>query len=217
MPAGNVSGRKSEALRGSRFPWPYITWFGTLSEHQRLEELIRAFARLSVDTPELKLVLVGGFNVNNKRIESARQFAIEHGLADRLVVRGFVDDDELSDILHGSLANLFIESSGPSGRRTVIAAYLRSGRPIVALDGSETDPDFINGENVLLVPDRNDAALAEQIRSVIQQKGLRARLEQGARSLYGRKYSDQAVLNKFDEILKRTLRGYPVNHDRRTI
>ncbi|MCZ8516473.1 glycosyltransferase [Paenibacillus filicis] len=217
IPAGNVSGRKDESLRKTRFPWPYITWFGTLSELQRLEQLCEAFARLADKDKELRLVLVGGFNVHTPRVEALKQFAEAQGFADRLVILGFADDDELSDILHGSLVNVFIESSGPSGRRTVIAAYLRSGRPIVAIDGLETDPDFINGENVLLVPDENEAVFAERICSVTQQEGLRRRLEKGARSLYLRNYSDEAVASHLNEILALAARTHTARNDRRVL
>ncbi|CAG7632435.1 glycosyltransferase family 4 protein [Paenibacillus allorhizosphaerae] len=214
IPAGNVSGRKDDALRTPRYPWPYITWFGTLSELQRLEELVWAFAGLAGKHKELRLVLVGGFNVKASRVAEIKRYAEEQGFAERLVIRGFVDDDELSDILYGSVVNVFVESSGPSGRRTVVAAYLRSGRALVAINGSETDPEFIHGENVLLAGDRDESALAEQIRCVLERDSVRKRLEKGARSLYQQHYSDEALSEKLTDMLSHALRGYYADHKR---
>ncbi|WP_159882557.1 glycosyltransferase [Paenibacillus puerhi] len=202
IPAGNVSGRKEDHLRKPHYTYPYITWFGTISELQRLDQLVLAFARLAAEQPEIRLVLIGGFDTASPRMEALRKLAAAHGIEDRLVIRGFVDDDELSDTLHGSLANVYVEASGPSGRRGIVAAYLRSGRPIIAINGSETDADFRHRENAYLVPDQDVSALSEAMSRVCADNGLRRSLEQGAKQLYMESYSDKAILHKLTQVIE---------------
>ncbi|SDC02907.1 Glycosyltransferase involved in cell wall bisynthesis [Paenibacillus sp. UNCCL117] len=202
IPGGNVSGRKEDHLRKPYYSYPYLTWFGTISALQRLDQLAHAFAGLAAQRPDVRLVLIGGFDPSSPRMVALRKLAADHGVEDRLVIRGFVEDDELSDTLYGSLANVYVEASGPSGRRGVIAAYLRSGRPIIAIDGSETDADFRHGDNVYLVNDGDAAALSEAMLRVCTDDGLRRQLERGARKLYKETYSDGAILHKLKQVLE---------------
>ncbi len=178
-----------------------MTWFGTLTDYQRLEMLVRTFAMLASKNSEVRLVLLGGFDTQSLRIQGLRELAASYGIDDRVIIRGFVDDDELSDTLYGSIANIYVETSGPSGRRGVIAAYLRSGRPVIAIDGAETDSEFQNDENVLLVPNQDEAAMLEAMRRVIRDNGLRERLELGVRKLYEETYSDEAILHKLVQVM----------------
>ncbi|MEK8126942.1 glycosyltransferase [Paenibacillus filicis] len=202
IPAGNVSGRKADHLRKPYYAYPYITWFGTISELQRLDQLVTAFAAIAEQQPDIRLVLIGGFDTGSPRMEALRRLAADLGIEERIVIRGFVDDDELSDTLHGSLANVYVEASGPSGRRGIIAAYLRSGKPIIAINGSETDHDFRHRENIYLVPDRDEEALAEAMLRVCADSGLRRSLEYGARKLYSETYSDRAILHKLTQVIE---------------
>lgn len=205
LPAGNVSARKADRDRRRKYAWPYITWFGTLSADQRLEPFVQAFCRLAARDRELRLVLVGGFDVECPRMQGIYELAGQHGLRDRIVVCGYVEDDELSDILHGSAANLFINEDGPSGRRGVIAAYLRSGRAVISLKGGETDPEFVHGLNVYFVQDNDTEVLERQLRQVLQDQQLRGTLERGARRLYDRMFSDSSIYTKLHGIFKNTL------------
>jgi glycosyltransferase involved in cell wall biosynthesis len=210
--AGNISGRKDLHLRRQRFDYPYITWFGTLSDDQRLTSMMEAFVGLAKNNSELRLVMVGGFDVLHQRILDMEQRVDDDTIWSRVVVKGFAEDDELSDILSGSLANLILVGSGPSGRRSVVAAYLKSGRPIIAIDGAETDPEFIHQENILLVPDLQPDALQSAIELLISDHTLRDKLERGGARLYDAAYSDQTIVSQLDRLLlsstgKSILRG----------
>lgn len=196
IPAGNVSARKPDVLRERRFPWPYLTWFGTLSEHIYLEDLCTAFCELAADCCDLRLVLVGGFDVASDRIKQIQARMADAQLGDRLIVRGYVSDDELSDVLSGSLANCVLYASGPSGRRSVVAACLRSGRPLVAVAGDETDPEFLDLRNVLMVPPQDITALAASLRWLHDDVALCDQIRAGARALFGQEYADSVIASK---------------------
>lgn len=193
IPAGNVSARKALTLRRPAYPWPYITWYGTLSEGQRLEMLVKAYCMVSGSIPALRLVLVGAFDTASERIRNILQVCEEHNVASRVIIEGFADEDRLCDILYGSLANVHVNCSGPSGRRGVVAAYLKSGRAMIAVDGYERDPEFIHMQNVLLVPDGDELKLSEAIQNIYVDGELRHGLEAGGYSLFREVFSDDAV------------------------
>ncbi|WP_284641735.1 glycosyltransferase family 4 protein [Paenibacillus silviterrae] len=201
IPAGNVSGRKPEELRRERYPYPYITWYGTLSFDQRLDCCLEAFAKLAATHRELRLLLVGGFDVNAPTMAALLAKAEAYGIRERVIPLGYMEDDELSDILSGSRANLFLAASGPSGRRGVMAAYLRSGTPIISITGHETDPEFHNHDNILLVPDYDTRALKAAIELVLANGEVGAKLTQGAKRLFGEMYSDEAIAAKLSRVL----------------
>lgn len=207
LPCGNISGRKDAASCGSPYPWPYVTWFGTLSADQRLEELIHAFALVSEKHRELRLVLVGGYDPESQRMQRLASDVRRYGVEHRVLFRGFADESELSDILHGSAANLFVAESGPSGRRSVVAAYCKSGKAVIAFDGFETDPEFIHRENIWLAPVRDSGALADGMLQVIENRELRSRLEKGAHQLYAGHFSDQAILQKLNRVYDWVVHG----------
>ncbi len=208
IPAGHVSGRKPLRHRRRAFPFRYITWFGTLSADQRLQQLLDAFELLSDRLPDLRLVLVGAFQPEEPAMAALLKEAEQRRLRERIVAQGFMPDDELSDVLSGSEANLFLAASGPSGRRGVVAAYAGSGVPIIAIDGHETDPEFKDGENVLLVQDGNVRQLAASVERLLQESALGVRLAAGAAELYRQRYSDESVAAMLRHVLTRHTTGW---------
>lgn len=200
IPAGNVSGRKPNKLRKTILDFPYICWYGTISQDQCLELLVRAFNKLRLEYPKTKLVLLGGFSLDRKQYETVLQTVSCCGERDSIYVRGFVEDSELSDILSGSLVNVFVSRSGPSGRRGVMAAYIRAGKPIIAIDGPETDPEFRHKENIVLVK-ASANSLLNALDQVITDRDYNVRLSNGCYQLYTDYYNDQTVYGRLEQSL----------------
>lgn len=202
VPAGCITGRSSGGAESDQTQ-PYITWFGTLSEDQRLEELVQAFSDVRRQCAALQLVIIGSMDGQSKRWRALQADVHELGLEDSVVFRGFVRDPDLSALLRGSLANFHMAASGPSGRRSVVAAFLRSGRPMVAIRGYETDPEFIHGFNVYLVqPERT--SIGQAIIHIFSNEAARVQLEAGSRQLYEAAYSDQVIGRKLVNVLLHT-------------
>ncbi|MFB5189226.1 glycosyltransferase family 4 protein [Alicyclobacillus fastidiosus] len=199
IPAGCISGRSRHTV-SDRPNYPYITWFGTLSDDQKLEELVSAFCSASKDVPDLRLVIMGAFDWQAHRIRDIQSNIAKWKLGNRVLIRGFVDEEELGPTLAGSFANFHMAGSGPSGRRTVVAAYLKSGRALVAVDGHETDPEFIHGKNVYFVePDAS--AIRDVIIRLWRDPNLRNKLASGSRRLYDQMYSDETIRHKLLRVL----------------
>ncbi|WAH39896.1 glycosyltransferase [Alicyclobacillus fastidiosus] len=212
VPAGCISGRGSHELTDCS-PAPYITWFGTLSEDQKLEKLVSAFYSVSQDIPDLRLVLMGAFDKQALRIQRIQSNIATWKLEDRVLIRGFVEDEELGATLAGSFVNFHMAGSGPSGRRTVVAAYLKSGRPLVAVDGHETDPEFIHGQNVCFV--KSEAtAIRDVIIKLWHDPNFRNKLAQGSRRLYAEMYSDERIRQKLQSLLAGAVQSRSLDGER---
>jgi glycosyltransferase involved in cell wall biosynthesis len=64
---------------------------------------------------------------------------------------------ELSNRLAGCTVLLSAEPSGPTSRKTTLAASLASGRPLVVLDGRRTWKELVDADAALVVQPRADA------------------------------------------------------------
>ena len=90
--------------------------------------------------------------------------------------------------------------SRASGRsRTALAAALAHGLPVVAYRGVETASPFVDGDNILLAPRDDTAALAACTARVLGSPELRRRLSAGARDLYCRHFTWHAIAQRFLE------------------
>jgi len=206
VPVGCVSGRTNPPRSLPCADIPYVTWFGTMSVDQKLEELIQAFGDVSNQCATLNLKIVGTVDRQSHRMQAIHQYIQDMGLEDKVIIRGFVDEHELTATLSRSLANFHMASSGPSGRRTVVAAYVRSGRPLIAIRGSESDPEFIDRRNVYFV-EPNRRSIAKAIIDIWSDAHLRNELSMGSRALYESVYSDNVILQRLLVALSLTTRG----------
>lgn len=196
---GCVSARNS-SMRSPEHGNPYMTWFGTLSFDQKLEELVQAFCDVGGQCPGLRLLIVGAMDWNDQRVLSVQKYISDAGLEDRIILRGFMEEEELSMTLNDSLVNFHLASSGPSGRRTVVAAYLKAGRPIVAIRGHETDPEFVHGKNVYFVQPVK-SSIGEAIVKLWSSAHIRDELSAGSIDLYESSYADSVVLRRISDAL----------------
>jgi glycosyltransferase involved in cell wall biosynthesis len=75
------------------------------------------------------------------------------------------------------------------------------GKAVVSTTGPLPDPELADGEAVLLVPPNDAPALAEAMRRLRTDAGLRARISQSARVLAEETFGWDAVLPKLVELL----------------
>lgn len=140
----------------------------------------RAWERLAADRP--RLLLFGGEPdlVSHEKVE--------------YVVRP--DDDEVRRLYNR--ATCFVQTSYHEGFSLPILEAMACGCPVITTD-SHGNRDFcVDGENCLMVPQDDDAALAEAIRRLIDDGDLRDRLRAaGLRT--AERYRWDAVLTRMAE------------------
>lgn len=128
-----------------------------------LATTLRAFAHFSQSFPKAQLTLAGSGPLETELRETARAL----GLAERVHFAGFLDQQALRS-LYGR-AHLFLHPSelGPDGDQEGVPnsmlEAMASGLPVCATRHGGIPEAVEHGESGLLVPERDDAALAGEM------------------------------------------------------
>ncbi len=144
---------------------PYILFVGKLFPQKNASTLFRAFARIRDRIPH-RVVLVGGVRW---KYERDLELISELGIADRVTLIDHTQPDDLA--MFYNLADCFVY---PSLYETFGLAQIEAmgcGCPVVASTAGSI-PE-VAGDAAILVPPRDDAALADAIYRVVTDRALR--------------------------------------------
>lgn len=142
-----------------------VTYVGMFKDYQGVDHLVRAFAAVAADRPDLRLVLVGDGPCRD-RYEA---IAAELGIAERLILPGLVPH---ADVVHWLLlADLLVSpridnAITRGGFVSQMPEYMAAGRPIVSTPVSGCGFLLRDGAGVLVAPN-DDAALAAGLESAL--------------------------------------------------
>ena len=182
-----------------------LGYFGFLNERKGGEDLIETLATLVARGLPAHLLLVGGRagssdSTNVAYAERVDRLVAERGLLERVHTTGFVSPEEVSASLAAVDVCVLPYRDGVSLRHGSLHACLAHGRPIVTTRPAVGTPELRDGENVLLAPALDVELLAEAVVRLMDDPGLRARLEEGAAAL--------AEEFTWERIARRTLAFY---------
>jgi glycosyltransferase involved in cell wall biosynthesis len=172
-------GRKKEIRAALGIPDESIVFLfvGKLTERKRPLDLVTALTCLRSTVPRIVVALVGeGEQRSLLEAEIARC-----GLRDACLL-GFRNQSELPEMY--GMADAFVLPSSRDPRGTVTNEAMACGLPVIVSDGVGVwGPDDIvrNGENGFVYPFGDTRALAEAMRRLATEAGLRQRM--GRRSL----------------------------------
>ena len=149
---------------------PYLLHLGQAYPHKNLERLIRAFAQVAPDHPDLSLVLAGKPHAS----ESPRL----QGLVKALQLQGrvrfvaYVPYEQLGDLYRGALALAY--PSLWEGFGLPVLEAMACGTPVLTSLGSGTEE--VAGDAALLVNPTDTGAIAEALAGLASQPQLVADL-----------------------------------------
>ncbi len=157
---------------------PYLLSLATLEPRKNIDHLVRCFARLveSRDLPTtVNLVLVGakGWLLDGLMAELARN----QQLKSRLIITGFVPDQDLAALYSGALA--FVYPSLYEGFGLPPLEAMQCGLPVITANVSSL-PEVV-GDAALLVDPTDADALCDAMLTMVNKSDVRADLS--ARSL----------------------------------
>lgn len=166
----------------------YVFYPSRLEPQKRQELLIEAMRH--VRTP-VKAVMAGG-SVDAKRYESLVK---QHGVGDRVTLRGFVSEDELVDLYADALAVSYLPFDEDYGYVTLEG--MLSGKPVVVTNDSGGAAELIESDREGLIVEPDPKAIAESLDQLYSNRELARRMgERGRKKLLAMNLSWQHVVEK---------------------
>lgn len=166
-------GREDEEVAAVRkkydLPSSFVLYIASSLPHKNYERLLQAFKIVKTRHKDLKLVLIGardyGHDIIKKKIE-------ELGLTGQVVFLGWLPFEDIPVIY--SAADLFVFPSLHEGFGIPVLEAMASGVPVVC---SNIEPlDEVAGGAARLVDPIDAESIAEGMRDVLENRGLRDRL-----------------------------------------
>jgi glycosyltransferase involved in cell wall biosynthesis len=172
---------------GSLDPEPLVVFVGRIEWYKRLDVLLRALVRVRAEGVPARLVIAG----TGEALSRVKALRHELGLEDHVDVLGFIDEAEKVRLLQR--AHVVVQPSEKEGWGLTVIEANACGTPVIATAVPGLQDSVRDGETGLLVPVRDEAALATAMARVLGDAGLRERLACGAREWAARFSWDAAA------------------------
>ena len=168
--------------------------------------LIDAFAAARSSCPELHLLLVGDGDLREELQARARAI----GVSDDVSFPGSAGRDEIA--AHFAAAQMVVVPSVHAGGLVdglpnVALEAMAAGKPLIATRVGGLPQLVRDGENGLLVEEKDPVALAAAILSLANDPALRARLGANAREEIRERRSWDVVARRFVDVFERAVSG----------
>ncbi|MDD2970526.1 MAG: glycosyltransferase [Lachnospiraceae bacterium] len=154
-----------------------IVAVGRVDENKNHKMLIDAFAAVQGKHPEMKLVIYG----NGDQRDPLLQYGRELGLQDRIQMPGNVSD--IPEKIER--ARIFVLTSDTEGMPNALLEAMSLGLAVISTDCPCGGPRTViqDGENGLLVPVRDTAALTRALHRILESPALERKLSDNASQL----------------------------------
>ncbi len=182
---------------------PNILFVGRWEKRKGLSYLIRAYELVRREFPEARLLVAGP---EGRHGRAYRSYAEKHGLRGIEFI-GRVSDEDLPR--YYAACDIFCAPS-ISGESfgIVLPEAMASGKPVVTTDIEGYRQVVGHGESGLLVPPRDERALAGALRHLLQNPGERARLGANGRRA-AQQYAWERVAGRVLTYYREVLDGRP--------
>lgn len=198
--SARTRGRKRLGLTPDEF---VVTFFGYLYPIKGIDTLLRAFATVSSQRPEARLLFIGG-KVDLPVEGGASYFDEMQALAKELCIDGRTtwtgafksEEEEASLYLHASDVCVLPFLEGVQLNNSSFASMVAHGLPIIVTRGLMMDKAFVHGENVLTCQPQDPQAVASLLFEVMNRADLRERLRAGALKLANEWFSWDSAMEK---------------------
>ncbi len=182
---------------------PVVGWLGRLDRKKRVEDFVRAAARVRDARPDARFLVVGGPDAfMPEYADGLHALAAELGLSDALLFLG--DRADVPRLL--SALDVFCWLSRDEGMPHVIAEAGAAGLSVVATRDNGSEQQIEDGRSGLFVPHEDPPAVAAAVLHLLDDPALARRLGAALRADVVARYAVNAVLPRwealFDEVLQ---------------
>jgi glycosyltransferase involved in cell wall biosynthesis len=183
---------------------PIVGLFGYASEGVTVSLTLDTVRLLEDRGVPVRLILLGAPGRSSAAGEMWLAAARTRQVAHALSFSGVLAAQELSDALAGCDVLLSVERTGPTSRKTTLAASLASGRPVIAIDGPRRWSELVSREAARVVAPASPD-LADAIDAVLGDQGLSKSLGERGREFFDERMSVarsvESVTMLLDELL----------------
>lgn len=158
-----------------------IAHFGLINHSKGLDVLVDSLAQLRADGIPARLLIIGGTTGESDPTNVTYSDAIETqikrlGLIGAVTYTGYLDDQAVGAYLTACDVTALPFRDGASYRRGSLMAALEYGCALVTTTPRVPTPLFVDGQNMLLVPPDDSAALTGALRRLYEAPALHDQL-----------------------------------------
>ena len=184
--------------------WQFVQ-AGRLIEKKGLPVTLRAFSTFSRQHPNATLTIVG----EGSLLLKLQKFARELGVADRVSFTGFVSQEQLREIYYRSHIFVHPSQTGRDGNQEGIPnsmlEAMTTGLPVFATEHGGIPEAIENGVSGLLVPERDDEALARALLNAVQDPGFLSRIARAGAEAVKHNFDWAAQAQRLEDIYLRVI------------
>lgn len=182
----------------SKSKQPLITYVGRLMPYKNVDILIRAFAKLVVTMPNVKLVIAG----TGESRSSLERLAKQLSLTDSIEFTGRITDAAKAELL--AKAWVAVQPSMVEGWGITVLEANQCGTPVIASNVAGLRDSVVADKTGLLVPPKSVNALQDALQLVLTEKKVRTQLTLAATN-WARKFSWHAAATEWSLVFSRQL------------
>ena len=151
---------------------PQFVWCGGVAAYpQDIDFMIRALARVIQKGMKCQLTIVGGVREDARR--RVTEYARAHGVADAVVLTGYIGDDQLDSLYRSAAAlllPLFDDDRSRTRMPTKLGGYLASATPVITCQVGDLTYLLSHERNAYIGPPGDELAFAENMCSVLRDR-----------------------------------------------
>lgn len=174
---------------------PWIIFMGRMVYEKQPHHALRAFAKVSNEVREAKLLFVG----DGPLINALRGMALRLGLRDKVIFAGRVTGRERFKLLKRSKA--LVLPSVSEGFPIAPLESLACRTPFIAYDIPPLKEEYLETRGGILVPTNDVRGLSEAIISILEDENLARRLAEEGRRNVEEKFTWDKVAERVEEAI----------------
>jgi len=178
-----------------------ILFLGRLSPQKGVEYLLRAVANLPADIRGSVHLVIVGDGPERRRLE---QLAARLSVDNVTEFRGWADREEVPQLYRA--ADIYALPSLYEGMPNTLLEAMASGLAVVATDVAGSEELVRSGDNGLLVPPRDPAALTAALEQLISSPELRRNLGRAAREFVAQSHDWERITQQHLSLSREAMR-----------
>ena len=181
---------------------------GRLVEKKGMEYLIKAFATVAGEVPEVRLEIAGDGPLR----PSLERLVSDCGLSSRVTLHGSLSHRAVADLMQKasiiSQPSVTAADGDSEGLPTVVLEAAATAKPLLATHHSGIPEIVVDGTTGFLVPERDVAALADRLLLLLENADLRRKMGEAGRRRIEEHFDLRKQAKRLEEIYGETISSF---------